>query len=392
MSNFKDLDALLQELVDRGPVPGMGMAVAKDGEILYEGYYGLADVKSGTPVTEKTVYRQFSNTKVALYTAAMMLFEKGKFLLNDPLYEYFPEWRHVNKFVYRPNGQADVVPTEGPVEIRHILSMTCGLSYGRANAPRTDNPMQNAMNDMETRLAAKGPYTLREEIRQAATVPQAFEPGTHWQYGFCSELTAGLIEVITGKRIWDAMKDLITEPLDMKDTAMHYFGDIKSRMATLYSLTPDGKIEDRGSEIYDRKNTGDPQYEGGCPRFFSTVRDYVNLTQMLANGGVFRGERIMGRKTIDMMRQNQLCPAALSEFRDKYLAGYGYGCGVRTMMDLSGGANTSIGEFGWTGASGTYVSIDPAEHVSVVYMHQMQPNMELYYHHRIRNVAYGCIE
>ena len=102
--------------------------------------------------------------------------------------------------------------------------------------------------------------------------------------------------------------------------------------------------------------------------------------------------KIIGKKTIDLMRTNQLNEQQLKEFRNSYLDGYGDGLGVRTMMDLSQGSNTSIGEFGWTGMMGTYVAIDPSERVSVVYMHNLQPNMEEYIHHRIRNIAFGAIE
>ena len=126
---------------------------------------------------------------------------------------------------------------------------------------------------------------------------------------------------------------------------------------------------------------------------FSTVRDYLTFTQMLANGGKHNGQQIIGRKTIDLMRQNQLCPSALEDFTNSYNAGYGYGLGVRTMMDLaSGNCNTSVGEFGWTGMMGTWTAIDPSEGVSAVYMHNMLPNMEEYHHLRVRAAAFGLVE
>ena len=113
---------------------------------------------------------------------------------------------------------------------------------------------------------------------------------------------------------------------------------------------------------------------------------------MMANGGMLDGEKIIGRKTIDLMRRNQLNEAQMKDFTNPYLAGYGYGLGVRTMMDpAAGNSNSSVGEFGWTGALGTWTAIDPSENLSIVYMHQMMPNMEQYHHHRVRSVAYGCL-
>lgn len=114
---------------------------------------------------------------------------------------------------------------------------------------------------------------------------------------------------------------------------------------------------------------------------------------MLANGGIHKKERIMGRKTIDLMRKNQLSGRQLKDFQNSYLAGYGYGLGVRTLLDpAAGGSNSSPGEFGWTGGSGTWASIDPSEGVSVVYMHQMAPNRERFHHLRVRACAYGCLD
>ncbi|MNJ66058.1 hypothetical protein D3C77_621030 [compost metagenome] len=113
---------------------------------------------------------------------------------------------------------------------------------------------------------------------------------------------------------------------------------------------------------------------------------------MLANGGIWKGEQIIGRKTIDLMRSNHLNDRQLADFKNSYNAGYGYGLGVRTMMDPAAGhSNSSIGEFGWTGAAGTWASIDPSEGFSVVYMHQLLPNMEEYHHLRVRAAAYGCL-
>jgi len=393
MGIFKKMDALLSSMAGKY-ASGMGCAIARNGEMLYEGYFGLADEQTGRKIDRDTTYRQYSLTKIAIYTACMMLFEQGHFLLNEPLYEYFPEWKDTKKFIRLPNGHIDAVPVEKPILVKDIMRMTCGLPYGRAGAPDSADPTQQAMNRMETQLAKEGPFTLREEIRRASQVPIAFEPGTHFLYGFGSELAAGLVEVITGKRIWEALDEMLFKPLEMKSTGMHYFGDAKDRLAVMYDLLPDGtRRVSTMAQRMDSKSTGRPEDEAGCPRLFSTVPDFINLSQMLANGGMFKGEQIMGRKTIDLMRANQLTPEGLKDFRNEYLDGYGYGLGVRTLMSLAeGNCNSAIGEFGWTGGSGTWVSMDPSTGVSVVYMHQLAPNMEYYHHLRVRACAYGCID
>ena len=389
MSKKKDLDALLQQFVsaDYGPA-GCGCAVAQKGKILYEGYAGYADLEKGKKVDEGTVYRLYSMTKVIICTAAMMLHERGKFLLNEPLYEYFPEWKDVHKVVPGGNGTYEIVPLDKPIEIRHAFSMAMGLPY-----PRLDTPTDLGMNKVREELEKENPnYDLRTEIKAMSKVPVAFEPGTHFLYGYGHDLIAGLIQEVSGKKVSEFLKEEIFDPLGMKDTGYRFFGDIEDRMARFYEIHEDGSKIDISASRDVRHQPG-CAYEGGGAGLFSTVRDYLTFTQMLANGGMHEGNQIIGRKTIDLMRGNQLNETQLKDFRNSYLAGYGYGLGVRTMMEPAlGYSPSSVGEFGWTGVGGTYTSIDPSEGFSIVYMHQSDPNLEEYHHHRIRAAAYGLIQ
>ena len=385
MADFKELSRLLEEILEQGPA-GCGCAVARNGEILFEEYHGVKDLESGEPITADSVYRQYSTTKVAVCTGAMMLLERGKFLLNDPIYEYFPEWKDTMVAQPEEDGSYRVRPAKRPILIRDCFSMAMGIGYGG-----TDYTHQAAEKVRAQLRANVGEYTLQQEIKAMAEVPVAFDPGTHWLYGFGHELVAGLIEVVSGKGVGQFLKEELFEPLDMKNTGYHYFGDIRERMVTTYLLKEDGSRE--ASPYFQRDELFEPEakYEGGGAGLFSTVRDYLALTQMLACGGEYQGRKIMGRKTIDLMRCNQLNEQQLKEFRNPYLEGYGYGCGVRTLMDPSAGVNSSVGEFGWTGMLGTYVSIDPAEKPSLVYMHNLFPNREAYIHPRIRNIVYGVL-
>lgn len=387
MADFKHLDALLQSFVEHGPA-GCGCAVARHGKLLYEGYFGYADLASGRPVTPDTVYRQYSMTKIAIYTACMMLMEQGRLLLQDPVSKFFPEWEHMQKYVELADGSVAVRPLEQPIRVEHVMNMSCGLPYGHMpDGTPTGEAIHRVTQALKQRPEG---YTLREEIRAVAAVPVAFEPGTRWRYGFGSELAAGIVEVVTGKPIDEALREMLFDPLGMESTGMLYFGAIESRLATFYTRAEDGTLTPGGAMMDEKSRPG--ALPGGCPRLFSTVRDFTVFTQMLACGGIHRGKQIMGRKTITLMRTNRLHGAQLADFRNAYLDGYGYGLGVRTMMDrAAGGCNASVGEFGWTGGSGTWASIDPAEEVSVVYMHQMAPNMEQYHHLRVRACAYGCL-
>ena len=387
MSTKAQLDELLQHFAGKGP-SGCGCAVAKDGQVIYEGYAGMANLEKQQPVTRDTVFRLYSMTKVIICTAAMMLHERGKFLLNEPLYAYFPSWRHMNKVEMHPNGTYRICPLEKPIEVRHAFSMAMGMPY-----PRLDLPTDQAMLRVRSRLEKENPnYDLLTEIDAMSEVPVAFEPGTHFLYGYRHELVAGLIQVVTGKKVSEFLQEELFDPLGMTSTGYRFFGDVRERMAAMYLKGEDGTMKDISAQR-DVRHQEDAVYEGGGAGLFSTVMDYLTFTQMLACGGTFRGHHYLGRKTIDLMRRNQLNEDQLKDFRNSYLAGYGYGLGVRTMMDPAAGYSpTDVGEFGWTGVAGTYTSIDPEEGFSVVYMHQLDPNQEEEHHHRIRAAAYGLLE
>lgn len=387
MARFDDLSALLEKFVRNGPA-GCGCAVAKDGKTLYEGYFGYADLESKRPVTEDTVYRLFSMTKVIICTAALMLFERGKFLLNEPLYEYFPEYRDTQVVVTGPSGMVYTRKAKNPMLVKHAFTMAVGLPYTFG-----DSPTVREMTRVKDELKKKhGKYDIVTEVKAMGSVPAAFDPGTHWLYGYGHDIVAGLIQVVSGKTVGQFLQDEIFEPLGMKDTGYRFHDDIEARMISHYHRDENGNMK-KIPGFLDEFHQPDAIYECGGAGLYSTVKDYLKFSQMLANGGIYNGTRIIGRKTIDLMRANHLNAEQLKDFNNSYLAGYGYGLGVRTLMsNAEGHSNGSVGEFGWTGALGTYVSIDPSEGFSLVYMHQMDPNMEEYHHLRVRAVANGCLE
>lgn len=385
MSTWKDMDEFLGSHVKKGPA-GCGCIVAKNSEILYENYFGYSNLETNKKITEQTVYRQFSTTKVIICTAAMLLFERGKFLLNDPISDYFPEWNNTQVAEKLDDGTYRIRPAKRPILVKDCFSMAMGIGYGG------DDYTHQMVGKVRQELKASiGDYTLRQDIHAMSQVPIAFDPGTHWLYGFGHELVAGLIEVTSGKTVGEFLKQEIFEPLGMTSTGYRYFDDMRQQMATLYQCEEDGtKHPIKG--MLDDNHEPEAKYEAGGAGLFSSVRDYSAFAQMLACGGKYNGNQIIGANTIDLLRTNQLNEHQLNEFRNPYLDGYGYGLGVRTMMDPSKGSNTPVGEFGWTGFMGTYVAIDPSESVSVVYMHNLMPNMEHYTHHRVRNIAFGAIK
>ena len=389
MSTNTDLDLLMESFLKRG-IPGCSLKVVQRGNTLYEGHFGYTDMDTKKAITKNTVYRQASMSKIPLYTAMMILFEKGKFLLSDPVGDYLPAWKNSLKYEKTSNGNTVVVPTNRPLIIADTLSMKCGLPYCNFDCP-TDDMTLKGMQECMRPLWVKGHFTLMEQLEAVSKAPLACEPGTHWIYGFSSEIAAGIVEAVCDKPVNDALKDLLFDPLEMKDTAAIYFGDIKERMVTLYARDGEGNLVP-GPDFFDKKHLPGAENEQGWGRLFSTVDDYSNLMQMLANGGEFNGRKIMGRKTIDLMRTNTLSPEKLSDIQDTYNGGYGYGYGFRTLLDKAAGHNNgSLGAFGWTGGFGSYCEADPSEGLSIVYMHNLMPNDEQFIHPRVRNAAYGLI-
>lgn len=388
MSTVKDMDLLLQEFSGK-KIPGAGCIVMQKGKTLYEGYAGMADFETGRAVDESSIFRLFSMTKLIVCTAALIQFERGKYTLNDPYSDYYPEYKNTQVAEMKPNGYFTIRPAKRPILVKDTFNMACGLPYP---SPKGEHPTDKAMNEVRARLAEeKGKYTLQDDVRAMGSVPIRYDPGTRWTYGFGHEMVAALVEATSGMSIGEFIKKEITGPLGMTSTAYRHFGDTAERMVKLYENDGKGGFTPRQG-AFDERHQPDAVYEGGGAGLFSTVRDYAIFTQMLANGGVYNGIRIIGKNTIDLMRTNMLSDAQMQDFTNSYLQGYGYGLGVRTMMNIAGVSNSTPGEFGWTGAAGTWTSIDPENGFSVVYMHNTFPNHEEYHHMRVRAVAYGMLE
>ncbi len=390
MSSFLKLDNLLKDFAQNS-VPGCACTIMKKDEIIYEGYAGYSDIATREQVHPHSMFRQASTTKLFTYAIVAMLCEEGRFLLSDPIYEYLPEWKHVTKFYTRPNNELEIVPLENPITIKDVVTMACGLPYCMIPDVNSSQPVIAAMSKALLSISGEQRATLREEVRAVAQVPVLFEPGTRWLYGFGSEITGAIVEVITGKPLRTSFRERIVEPLGLKDTDTYITQENIKQVVSNYTKGNDRKFTKLSSDSDADLNPALTPL-GARPGLLASSNDYAIFMQMLANKGSYKGERLLGRKTVDLLRTNYLNEAQLKDFNNTYLAGYGYGLGFRTLMSKSAGNhNGSIGAFGWTGGSGIWVEADPEEEVSIVYMHNMRPNEELYHHLRVRNVAYGCL-
>lgn len=388
MRDFTKLDKLLQTFVGQGTNPGCAVAIMQGDELIYHGEAGYADIESGKKVDIHSMFSQASTTKLFTYAILGMIYEEGKFLFSDPLSTYLPEWKNTKKYVTLPNGEVTTAPLDRPITIRDAVAMMCGLPYCMVPAVDPDTPTLGAMSRQMAELLKKGPSTIAEEVRVMADVPVMFEPGSHWQYGFGSEITGVLVETFEGKPLREVFKDRLIDPLELEDTDTFARPWNQDRIVTNYAKKGPGQFEATPNfSMLDPNSVP----AGARPNLLTSAHDFAVFMQMLANGGTYKGKKFLGSGTVAMLHENQLGPVQLKDFENDYLAGYGYGLGFRTLMTRKYGHNGHLGDFGWTGGTGIWVEADPVDKFAVAYMHNMRPNEELYHHHRVRAVVNGIM-
>ncbi|MDR6879255.1 serine hydrolase domain-containing protein [Bacillus sp. 3255] len=377
------LTPLLKSVVEKGPA-GCACTVVRRGEVVYQETLGYADLEKKKDITPDTIYRIYSMTKVITCAAALMLYERGLYLLNDPLEEYLPAFSKPQVYRYNEFGVHALSPAAGPIRIKDLFTMSSGLTYG-GDGTETERRTRAIM---ENAAATVDMQTLSQSL---AAVPLAFEPGMHWKYGTSHDVLAALIEVLSGQTFGQFLQKEIFGPLGMTDTSFRISEDKRDRLCTMYDRAEDGTLTP--NTRMDARYQPDSRHESGGGGLLSTIGDYSRFAQLLAKGGELDGVRLLSPKTVQLMATNHLSPQQIKDFNWPHMKGYGYGLGVRVMIDpAAGGINGSIGEFGWAGLAGSYLLIDPQEELSVVYMQQLLPSLEPYVHPRLRAVIYGSLE
>ncbi len=377
--NFKELEAFL-EYITKWRIPGADCAIYHKNKPVFRYSAGYADVKSKKPITPDNLYYLYSTTKVITCTAALQLFEKGKFLMTDPVWEYLPEFKEMYIQKTAENGVAELVKAGKSIEIRDLFTMSAGLTYD-LNTPSIKAVKKKTDNKCPT----------RDIVKAIAKDPLMFEPGTHWNYSLCHDVLGGLIEVVSGKKLSEYLDENIFKPLEMKDTGFYLTDEKKQRIATQYSFDDEKNIA--AAIPWTNEYKFGSEYESAGAGLISSVDDYIKFANTLCNKGKSpNGERILAKRTVDLMRTNHLDETSLKDFNWIQFRGYGYGLGVRTMIDKAkGGSLGPVGEFGWGGAAGAYLLIDPENEVALFYIQHMLNNQEPYVQPRIRNIVYSSL-
>lgn len=379
MKNF--MDSLTEWII-----PGNSVVIYKDGKKVFEYSSGYSDLEKKIKKTGEEQLYIYSCSKVATVTAALQLYEQGKFLLSDPLYEYLPEF----KKMYVKDGDR-IKAAENPITIRDLFTMTAGLSYA-TNTPAFEKARKLTDGKMDTRTVIK---CLAEE-------PLLFEPGARWNYSLCHDVLAVLAEVVSGMRFSEYMKKYIFEPLDMNNSYYHAPNDVIISPQYIYEIQDTKNIVELQQKehtigvvkrAYGNELVFGENYDSGGAGIITTVDDYAKFAAALANSGTgLNNNRILSSATVKLMKTNQLNEAQRKTMNWRRLRGYGYGLGVRTLIDKAeSGSNSSIGEIGWGGAAGATIIADTEEKVALFYAHHMLNPQEEYYQPRLRNVLYSCL-
>ena len=379
MKNF--MDSLTEWIV-----PGNSVVIYKDGKKVFEYSSGYSDLEKKIKKTGEEQLYIYSCSKVATVTAALQLYEQGKFLLSDPLYEYLPEF----KKMYVKDGDR-IKAAENPITIRDLFTMTAGLSYA-TNTPAFEKARKLTDGKMDTRTVIK---CLAEE-------PLLFEPGARWNYSLCHDVLAVLAEVVSGMRFSEYMKKYIFEPLDMNNSYYHTPNDVIISPQYIYEIQDTKNIVELQQKehtigvvkrAYGNELVFGENYDSGGAGIITTVDDYAKFAAALANSGTgLNNNRILSSATVKLMKTNQLNEAQRKTMNWRRLRGYGYGLGVRTLIDKAEScSNSSIGEIGWGGAAGATIIADTEEKVALFYAHHMLNPQEEYYQPRLRNVLYSCL-
>ena len=354
---------MVKQYIDDGKHAGAITLVARKGKIADVATFGYRDLEAKAPMTPDTIFRIYSMSKIITSVATLMLFEEGRFGLDDPVTDYIPELRNLK--VVNPGGGVDLSRLKRPITIKHLLTHTSGLTYDFT-----------APEQLKAHWAKadiwKEAIDLKEFVRRISFVPLAHQPGEKFTYGVNTDVLGYLVEVVSGMPFDQFLQERLFTPLKMVDTSFDVPPEKMNRLAKMYEHGPDKALRVVAKPPYGTYAEAGKGFPSGGGGLFSTINDYFRFGQMLINGGTLDGKRVMGRKTMELMTVNQLTFLEKPTLDARGADGFGLGGSVR--LDLAkGGSLGSVGQFGWSGAATTTFIMDPQEQMIAILMAQHLP-------------------
>ena len=364
--------------IDKGTFPGVTVMVARRGQIGWFEALGRQNPAASAPMALNSIFRIFSMTKPIVSVGIMMLIEDGHFLLSDPVAKFIPEFAD-QKVGVENNGKLDLVPVKRAMTVQDLLRHTSGITYDH-----TGNGLVQQLYQ-QSRLRSRK-ITNAEHAALVAGMPLVCQPGAEWNYSRSTDILGRIIEVVSGKSLGAFLTEHILAPLQMAETAFHTGAENAGRLAEPFPADPWN-----GDKVQLFNMLEKPVMESGGGGLVSTTMDYARFCQMLLNGGVLDGTRIIGRKTLQLMASDHLAPQVKVD-SPLMPAGHGFGLGfaVRTHQGLAPFPG-SPGQFFWSGMAGTFFFIDPAEDLFAVFMMQ-GPGQREYIRTLLRDLIYAAVE
>ena len=369
--DFSPMHERMRWYIDEELIPYCTTVVMRGTDVIDVAYLG-----GGTPETTPnatSIFRMHSSTKLATSVVAMMLWEEGRFALDDPLERYLPEFADMR--VLRPDagGADDTTPAEGPIRINQILSHSAGLSYSFIEP---DSVIDQAYMAAGINIVSMNEMTLEELCHTIAGLPLAYEPGTSWRYSFATDVTARLVEVLTGRRFDEALKARLLEPLGMVDTDFYVPSAKRDRFLTMFD--PADPLDPMTPGLTPAPMEADtdaprPLLAGGGG-LLSTVVDYVEFMRMLVSGGEWNGRRFLRPETLELMRTNQLAPGVGVQFPMWSMPDTTFGLGFALKgAPAHGEPAAATDEYHWGGMAGTHFWLAPRADLVGICMTQRMP-------------------
>ncbi len=406
----------MQQWVDSGKLSYLQVLVLRKGQTAFYHQYGLADRERKVAVAEDTLARYYSMTKPLTTMAAMMLYEEGRFQLDDPIAKFIPSFANMRVYTggkgaggqtikinpgapgpRAPAGESapslenvPAVAADRPITVRDLMTHTSGLTYGFMMATPVDALYRSHGIDFSTTS-----LSLAQLVDKAAALPLLAQPGTQWNYSISTDVLGRLVEVVSGEPFEQFLHRRVLGPLGMKDTDFFAPPDKLHRFAANYVRSPEGGLklaDDPQASPFARK----PSAASGGGGLVSCVADYACFVQCMLNRGTFNGQRLLGRKTVELMMSNHLkgdmADMGQPRFSESNYEGIGFGLGFSVTLDPARAQILgSSGECAWGGAASTAFWIDPTEDMGVILSAQLTPSSTYPIRRELRVLTYQAL-
>ena len=392
VKKLERLQEILAEMVDEQFVSGSSCMVLQHGKELCYYEAGYRDLAGKKPLTRDTIFRLYSLTKPMTAVAVMMLLEEGRLDLLTPVSQFFPSFQEQ---YYICDGKK--IPVQTPVQIRHLLNMTSGLTYPGGTDDEADVRTGALIDEVIAKLHTQEALTTSEIVERLGEIPLLFEPGTRWNYGLSADVLGAIVEKVSGMRFGEFLKKRIFEPLGMSHTAFYVPQEDQELLAKVYDWDgQEGRLAEREPDHLgvSTRMEREPAFESGGAGLASTIDDVARFTNMLtAHGKAADGTRLISEKTWEYLTGGKLDESQRSGMIWENLPGYNYGNLMRVLEEPQKCVSLGTkGEYGWDGWLGAYMVNDPENGLTLLIMNQRMNTGTTLYTRKMRNIVFSALE